>query len=676
MNNIIKKIFVFIALVLSCYLVNVKADNLTPSSDSKYDWHDYVIDKYDIDIKVNENNTFDITEEITAHFNVPKHGIYRTIPIKNTVKRLDGTTSKNYARITNLSVDNEYTEEKENGNYKLKIGSEDKTITGNQKYVIKYTYNIGKDPLKDKDEFYFNLIGTDWDTVIGNITFKITMPKEFDSSKLGFSSGIASSVDSSKIIYDVDGNIISGRYNGILNSKEALTVRLELSEGYFVGAGYKMNFFDYIMFIIPILFLIVSILLWYKYGRDEKVVETVEFNPPDGLNSLDVGFLYKGTTNNKDVVSLLIYLANKGYIKIEEIKKKSLFNKQDFKITKLKEYDGSDENEHIFLYGLFSKEDKIDSKKIKDLIKASKKAGVKMSYSEAYEKAFFGTTVEEHNSVTLSDLYNNFYKTINQIIANMTAKKDEIFEKIPLKLICLMNLLIIISSLSMIIISTFEETGIESGVDWVILISILIINSIVCIPIMAIVSVIEYSFNSRIKIILAMVFFLSYKIYAFNSFSLQELMFCNPVHLIGFIIGMICELGIIIFCSLLSKRTKYGNEMLGKIKGFKTFLETAEKDKLESMVNDNPTYFYDILPYAYVLGVSDKWIKKFETISMKAPSWYVGYDAFDMHTFSSFITTAMTSAQSAMTSSPSSDSGSSGGGSSGGGSGGGGGGSW
>ena len=38
--------------------------------------------------------------------------------------------------------------------------------------------------------------------------------------------------------------------------------------------------------------------------------------------------------------------------------------------------------------------------------------------------------------------------------------------------------------------------------------------------------------------------------------------------------------------------------------------------------SDNPEYFYNILPYAYVLGVSDKWMKKFEGITMEAPHWY------------------------------------------------------
>ena len=338
---------------------NSSLDNtasLTPSKNHQYSSYDYVIDKYDINIIVNENNTFDITETITAYFNVSKHGIFRTIPLKNTITRLDGTTSTNHTQVTNVSVDNEYTTSRENGNYKLKIGSSSRTLTGEQKYVIKYTYNLGKDPVKDYDELYYNIIGNEWDTVIGNVTFSITMPKEFDSSKLGFSSGLTGSTDNSKVKYNVSGNKITGSYNGILGVGKALTVRCELPEGYFVGAGLDINVMNYILFLIPLIFFAITILLWYKFGRDNQVVETVEFYPPQGFNSLEVGFLYKGKADNKDVTSLLIYLANQGYIKIAETEEKSLFSKsKGFKITKLKEYDGNNINEQIFLKGLFKK---------------------------------------------------------------------------------------------------------------------------------------------------------------------------------------------------------------------------------------------------------------------------------------------------------------------------------
>ena len=65
------------------------------------------------------------------------------------------------------------------------------------------------------DEFYFNLIGPEWDTAIGNITFTIEMPKEFDSSKLGFSSGLKGSTENGNVVYSVSDNIIKGKYNGI-----------------------------------------------------------------------------------------------------------------------------------------------------------------------------------------------------------------------------------------------------------------------------------------------------------------------------------------------------------------------------------------------------------------------------------------------------------------------------
>ena len=369
-----------------------------PSQNSYYSSYDYVIDKYDINIIVNENNTFDITETITAYFNVSKHGIIRTIPLKNTITRLDGTTSTNRAQITNLSIDNEYSTSKENGNYKIQIGSKDHTLTGEQTYVIKYTYNIGKDPIKDYDELYYNIIGNEWDTVIGNVTFTITMPKEFDSSKLGFSSGKTGSTDNSNVKYNINENTISGSYDGILRIGEALTVRCELDEGYFVGAGLTTSSIVYLMFIIPILFLIISLLLWYKFGHDDQTVETVEFYPPEGFNSLEIGFLYKGKADNQDVTSLLVYLANKGYIKISETEEKSLFStSKGFKITKLKEYDGNNLNEQIFLNGLFTK---------------------KASFTSLFSKTEEIPT-NHVNEVTKMDLYDNFYITMEKILSNI-----------------------------------------------------------------------------------------------------------------------------------------------------------------------------------------------------------------------------------------------------------------
>lgn len=634
----------------------------TPSKNYQYSSYDYVIDKYDINIVVNENNTFDITETITAYFNISKHGIFRTIPLKNTITRLDGTKSTNRTQVTNISVDNEYTTSRENGNYKLKIGSASRTLTGEQTYVIKYTYNIGKDPIKDYDELYYNIIGNEWDTVIGNITFSITMPKDFDSSKLGFSSGETGSTDNSKVKYNVIGNKITGSYNGILSVGEALTLRCELPEGYFIGAGLNFNLMNYIIYLIPILFLTFSILLWYKFGRDDQIVETVEFYPLQGFNSLEVGFLYKGKAENQDVTSLLIYLANQGYIKIAEIEEKSFFSKsKGFKITKLKEYDGNNVNEQIFLNGLFKKRPSI-------------------SISSLFNKNVKQETIDNINEVTSTDLYNNFYITMNRILSNINNKenKNKIFEKSASSK-TIFILLMIIATYCLITIPPIFSYGESENLLLALLfpgIGFTVLFKLVFGETQTIYINGRATYSSIGTKIFGLVWGLGFGGIPW-AFMVLPALKQDPIYLIGYGLGLVCVLGMVICLKYLPKRTPYGNEILGKLKGFKSFLETAEKEKLEAMVMQDPTYFYNILPYTYVLGVSDKWIKKFETISMQAPSWYDSPTTFDMIAFGAFMNSTMTSAQNVMSSSPSSNSGgSSGGGSSGGGSGGGGGGSW
>lgn len=95
----------------------------------------------------------------------------------------------------------------------------------------------------------------------------------------------------------------------------------------------------------------------------------------------------------------------------------------------------------------------------------------------------------------------------------------------------------------------------------------------------------------------------------------------NPIYLIRYRIGLGCILGMTACIKYLPRRTPYGDKILRMLKGFKNFLEATEKDKLETMVTQDPDYFYNILPYALVLGVSDKWIKKFEKVVYREISW-------------------------------------------------------
>ena len=629
-------------------------------NDNYNNLYDYYIESYNVDINVSNDNSYDIKETIVAYFNKEKHGIIRNIPTRNTVTRTDGSTNTNRAKITNVNVNEKYSLSRGADEVKLKIGDAGTVLTGRHTYQISYTYNIGNDKLKDADEFYLNLIGNQWDTNINKLTFTITMPKDFDTNKIGFSAGKYGTSGIPKdgyFNYSVKNNVITGTYNKTLPPNNGFTVRITLPEGYFEKQKLKISIFDFIAICLPIIFLIIAIFEWEKYGKDEKPVETVEFNPPDNMNSLDVAYAYKGKVNSNDVVSLLIYLANKGYIKIKvEETGSKLLKSKSYKIIEVKKYDGNDENERLFLERLFKN----------------------------------GTIYRTENNnvfrcVTKSDLEERFYKTVNEIIDNENTSefKNKIFEKgvwNRAKIIILSLLVILTMSIGPLLNGTRIKTTVIANLV------------LVAITMLFYLFALSSKFNNtRVKniiILFVISFFASFSFVFVILYDIvsEIIINMNKLGLIELGIQVISLIFIMILVTLMKRRTKYGTEVLGRILGFKTFLKTAEKEKLETLVNQDPEYFYNILPYAYVLGVSDEWIKNFETISLMPPEWYVGNDSYyDYHTFSNNYNYLMRTSANAMTSRPSSSdsyssfsggSFSGGGGFSGGGSGGGGGSSW
>lgn len=612
--NLLFCIFTFFLFSLNCYA------------------NDYDITKYDVEIVVDEHNKYSIKENIDTYFNVSKHGIVRRIPLYNNIIRQDGIRERNRVLISNVHVNEEFASSRENNNYVLKIGSADKTINGKHSYSISYDYDIGLDKNNKYDELYFNIIGTNWDTDISNVTFKITMPKEFDASKLGFSYGEYGESNTDNINYDVDGNVITGSFEGTLLAGEGLNVRMELPEGYFIRKSVGSSLLECWYYIIPILGVLISYLIWKKYGKDDQVVDVVSFYPPENMNSLDVAFAKKGSVNSNDAVSLLVYLASKGYIKIVEDKK----SKSRFTIQKVKEYDGNNKEEELFFRGLF--------KKVWD-------------------------------SISSDELNESFYLTINSILTkkNSTANRKEIFNnKSSNKRYILFLFMLITSSLSTIIPALGYK--LSDVIFSIIICNLIGIVALIIVGIIYDNNCTKKGLNSALGF--AFFFVLALAVANFTIIGF-EYIYYDTVYLIGFILCMICTYLIYFFYLIVTKRTEYGNKVLGEVNGFKKFLETAEKDKLESLVHDDPSYFYNILPYAYVLGVSDAWIKQFEGIAIAPPDWYESADTFDYYRFNRSLNRTIHSASRVMNSVPQSSGGStSGGGFSGGGSGGGGGSSW
>ena len=405
--------------------------------------------------------------------------------IKISVDSLENKVPKNISRFSTTSEDNRL---------KIKIGSQNNVVKGRYTYKIEYSYSMGEDLFKDRDEFIFYPYGFLWSTEINNATFSIKMPKEFDESELKIWADKAHKKEAN-IDYYVSGDVIYGEVKDEIKSGDGIAINLRLEDGYFEGAESNYGNKTLISYIISISIAVISFILWLIFGKDKhNIIETVEFYPPKGMNCAEVGIAYsnQGTTTSTMITSLILELASKGYIEIDNGE-----NEKDIIVKKKKEYDGNNEVEIELLKGIFK-----DNKK-------------EVNLSEDEE----------------------FYKTIDtcKIILSKTYKK-KIFDAKSLELRTLNIILSVVSVVTFFIGIAMEDMPLMNGM-------INIFKIAIFAPIITI--------------------FLSF---------------------------------------IMIKRTKYGEEVLGKIRGFRTFLMEVKKEELENIVEKDIQYYYQILPYAYVLG--------------------------------------------------------------------------
>ena len=146
----------------------------------------------------------------------------------------------------------------------------------------------------------------------------------------------------------------------------------------------------------------------------------------------------------------------------------------------------------------------------------------------------------------------------------------------------------------------------------------------------------------------------------------------------------------LVFAILMRAPTVHGRRVMDEIEGFRMYLDTAEKERLN--FQDEPemsvSRFEAVLPYAMALGVEKPWSERFENdLSRNAvrdapagysPHWYSGgnFSAGSFAQTMGGVATGLSAAMIASQPQSSSSSGTGGGGFSGGGGGGGGGGGW
>ena len=303
----------------------------------------YHISKFNSNIHVAEDGSARIEEQITFVFKGVYQGIYRDIPVD-----YPGPSGTNYTLFLKLdSVTDDggnklkYEKKTRNGFLHLKIyvpGAVDAARTVN----IEYSVANGTRFFEDHDEFYWNVTGNDWPVPIEQASAMIYFPAEA-SGKLraqAFEGVYGSSQHASA---SVTGPGVSVETTDSLPMRGGLTGDVYIEKGVLHQPSGIARFFRFIrsnpVLTVPLWAFAVMFPMWWIKGRDPDPGMSVApmYEPPEKMGPAEVGTLIDGSVDPRDITSVLIDMAVRGYVKIVETEHKGfLSSTKDYEFHLLK----------------------------------------------------------------------------------------------------------------------------------------------------------------------------------------------------------------------------------------------------------------------------------------------------------------------------------------------------
>lgn len=611
-----------------------------------------VISSYASDVRLATDGTVRVIETITvrAEGQSIRRGIFRDIP--TVLINEDG--SKLYSNLTingvkrGGKVEPYHTEGIENG-LRIYIGDADVLLAtpANYTYTIDYTMTRMGRRFADHDELYWNATGNYWEFPIQSAVASVTLPEGAEITDLQGYTGAYGSTEQAVAISKPAGNRAIFRTTRPLDPYEGMTVSVSFEKGVLAtptGTAGALNYVsDHRADILPtlgvLIVLIYNLWAWNKVGRDPPKGTIIPlFHPPEGYSPAQIHYIHRMGWRNSGWLAFtagMIDLAVKGLLVLGKEGKKNT-------ITAVVAEAPSDlprEERDLFEY-------------FTDLgtVKVDKRSGPALATQMGQ---FTKTATGSDKKAWFS--YNLGYSALSVVISMIAIGAMLYFEVLDPVIV----MVAVFASVMLTVLGVALGAGLRGSIFVRIFIAVWIGFAFINIG------------GSLLSVFSD----------AFGYLNIDM-----PV------VAVISILVLnILFGAIMRAPTPLGRAVMDKIDGFKMYLETAEKERLNFFDEPQMTVsrFESILPYAVALGVEKPWTDRFESdLARNAvsdsqgsgyhPRWNSGSDfsAGSMSRTVSSFAAGMSAAMIAAQPSSSSSSGGGGGGSSGGGGGGGGGGGW
>ncbi len=503
--------------------------------------------------------------------------------VKNVTAEVDGATAQ-------VNV------EKNSANYKLAVINPDGDFAvwdSNETYrfynvALEYDYDLSDDGA-GKSAFAFTAIDYEpyWfyhngdRNDIAKLTVTVNMPKPFDGAHAKVYSENNDISESAGL--EVNGNSLT--YTVTFKDIDEKQLRVALDGDYFLT---HVTFYPmYWLFAgLVLIIMLICITLTVIY-RGRKPVAPVEVEPPV-INPLHYSAYWHGYPQRRDVATIILYWARLGCIKITKDGKKDLVLR---KLKPLPDNCNFAEKQYfneLFRYGAVYRSK--DTRGFKNRIRKDRlRFAVNALVEESEKPTPFVPQVERTKKfvnilavIGIAAMF-IYFIMLNADIGSMLG--------IPLFL-----------GLSLIFI--VKLSPIFSGLDNLKQRNAARFLKVVSVMLFALVPV-----GLFIGAMLYMVYMPQYDYFHFTEISVAWLAIC-----------------ILVLPAFIKRRTDKAQKLYGRMLGFKRFIQLADLPKMELLLKDNPDYFYDVLPYCMVMGLSEKIDNQMQYLGVAVPDWADGFN--------------------------------------------------
>lgn len=550
-------LFLFSAIVA---LVAVLALLIRPTQAYAAGDYSFELEQYDVVYDINSDRTMDVEETITVHFlGWNSTGFYRDIPVNA------GDRVRN-VRVTNADgSEADYDVDIEDSNFiTVDIGDTtnkyDKTVT----YILTYEYHITQPT--NKNAIYLNPIGYGWECDILNATVTLKLPDGFDAAKTKYYIG-NTDVSSTAYTYDQATNTITATVSN-LSPYNGVTFDLYFDDG--VLSTY-FDFMPYVVVIVGCLLLAALVAVKFLVFSKSRLTPVVNLTPPDGMDPLVMGKLIDNKVNNEDLTSLIFYWASKGFLKI------NLADEQNPELIRVLQNLPDDYPEH--------------------------------------QKMMFNNMFGKNDAIKVSSLENRFYVTAEAVTKQVNSSYRSLYDS---KSIGVSVIFAVLGALLMCVTPVLLAITTISPKLFLYLCFVMLIPSFIVYGLTESVMYLKLKTKKSTRI-LSIVGIIA--LCAVFTGLYAWLLPSSVMELAPKILCCVVGFAVIMLSVTLISRTQAYNEKLNHIIGYRNFILYTEKDKLEAMIEENPQLYYEVLPYAQVLGVTDVWEDKFKSITVAPPQW-------------------------------------------------------